>query len=64
MLYVRCIQLTKVKPIRDKHILSSERMLHKDYKSKGSFEKNISGREFQGAWRQDGLNGGKPRIVK
>jgi hypothetical protein len=27
--------------IRDKHIFSSERMLHKDYDRKGSVEKNL-----------------------
>jgi hypothetical protein len=40
-------------------------MLHKDYDPKGSVEKNnISGRESQGAWRQDELIGGKPQVVK
>jgi hypothetical protein len=39
-------------------------MLHKDYYRKGSVEKKISGREYQGAWCQDELNGGKPSIVK
>jgi hypothetical protein len=39
-------------------------MLYKDYDSKGSVEKNISGREPQGAWRQDELIDGKPPIVK
>jgi hypothetical protein len=27
-------------------------------------KKNISGRESQGAWRQDELIGGKPPVVK
>jgi hypothetical protein len=35
--------------IRDKSILSSERMLHKDYDSKGSVEKEISGHKSEGA---------------
>jgi hypothetical protein len=41
-------------------------MLHKDYDRKGSFskDKEISGREPQGAWRQDQLIGGKPSVVK
>jgi hypothetical protein len=39
-------------------------MLHKDYYSKGSVEKYISGRESQGAGRQDELIGGKPPVVK
>jgi hypothetical protein len=38
-------------------------MLHKDYDRKGSAEK-ISGRESQGAWLEDELIGGKPRVVK
>jgi hypothetical protein len=33
-------------------------MLHKDNDSKGSAEK-VSGRDPQGAWRQDETNGGK-----
>jgi hypothetical protein len=38
-------------------------MLHTDYDSSGSVEK-ISGRESQGAWRQDELIGSKPPVVK
>jgi hypothetical protein len=49
--------------IREHPNFSSERMLHKDYDSKGSDEK-MSGRESQGAWRQDKLIGGKPPVVK
>jgi hypothetical protein len=49
--------------VGDKSILTSERMLHKDCDRKGSVEKN-SGRESQGAWRQDELNGGKPPVLK
>jgi hypothetical protein len=37
-------------------------MLHKDYYRKGSVEK-ISGRESQGAWRQDELIGGKLWLI-
>jgi hypothetical protein len=39
-------------------------MLHKDYDRKGSVDKTISGRKYQGAWCQDELTGGKPPIVK
>jgi hypothetical protein len=39
-------------------------MLHKDYDRKGLVEKKISGREPQGAWRQDEFSGSKPPVVK
>jgi hypothetical protein len=39
-------------------------MLHKDYYRKGSVEKEIFGRESQGAWLQDELIGGKALVVK
>jgi hypothetical protein len=41
-------------------------MLHKDYDRKGSVakKKKISGREPQGAWRQDELIGSKPPVIK
>jgi hypothetical protein len=39
-------------------------MLHKDYDCKGSVEKEISGRDPQGAWRKGELIGGKPLVVK
>jgi hypothetical protein len=48
---------------RDKSILSSERMLHKDYYCKSSVEKN-SGRGSQWAWPLDELIGGQPPVVK
>jgi hypothetical protein len=35
--------------VNDRPILSSERMLHKDYYRKGSVENKITGRESQGA---------------
>jgi hypothetical protein len=38
-------------------------MLRKDYDHKG-LVKNISGREPQGAWRQDELIGCKPSAIK
>jgi hypothetical protein len=38
-------------------------MLHKDYDCKDSVEK-VSGRDSQGAWRQDELIGGKPPVIK
>jgi hypothetical protein len=40
-------------------------MLNKDYDTKGSVEKKKNpGREFQEAWCQDELIGGKPPVVK
>jgi hypothetical protein len=40
-------------------------MLHKGYDSKGSVETKISsGRNLQGAWRQDELIGAKLPVVK
>jgi hypothetical protein len=39
-------------------------MLHKDYYRKHSVAKTTSGRESQGAWRQDELIGGKLPVVK
>jgi hypothetical protein len=50
--------------INDRPVLSSERRLHKDYDTKGSDEKILSGRDPQGAWRQDELIDGKPPVVK
>jgi predicted alpha/beta hydrolase len=50
--------------VNDRPILSSERMLYKDYDCRCSFEKRTSGRESQGARRQDELIGGKPPVVK
>jgi hypothetical protein len=66
MLYVRYVHLTKASIfIRDKPIFSSERKLHKDYDRKSSVaKKNMSGRELQGACRQDELIGGNPPVVK
>jgi hypothetical protein len=69
MLYVQNVHLTAIyeRPnifIRDKPIFSSERMLHEDYYLTGWAEKKISGRESQGAWRQDERIGGKPPVVK
>jgi hypothetical protein len=49
--------------IRDKPTSASGRVLHKEYNRKYSLEKN-SGRESQGAWRQDEMIGGKPPVVK
>jgi hypothetical protein len=45
-------------------ILSSERMLCKDYDRRCSIKKKNSGRESQGARRQDELIGGIPPVVK
>jgi hypothetical protein len=49
--------------VRDKPILSSEMMLHKESHRKSSVEKKILCK-YQGAWRQDELIGGKPPVVK
>jgi hypothetical protein len=49
--------------IREKPILSSERMLHKYYDRKSSVGK-ISDLESQGAWGQDELTGSKPPVIK
>jgi hypothetical protein len=49
--------------IRDKSILSSERMLRKNYDRKGSGEKEILVVKNQGARRQDELICGKPPVV-
>jgi hypothetical protein len=50
--------------VNDWPILLSERMLYKDYGRRSSIEKKNSGRESQGAPRQDELIGGKPPVVK
>jgi hypothetical protein len=50
--------------IIDTPILSSERMLHKDYDRKASLTKKICGRDPRWAWRQDGLIGSKPSVIK
>jgi hypothetical protein len=50
--------------VNDITILSSEMMLYKDYDSKYSIKKKKSGREPQGARRQDELIGGKPPVVR
>jgi hypothetical protein len=50
--------------IRDKPILSAEMMLYNDYGCKGSAEKEISGSDPEGAWRQDEVIGCKPPVVK
>jgi hypothetical protein len=47
-----------------KPIFILERTLHKDRDCKGSVEKKISGRDLQGAWRQDKLISGKLPVVK
>jgi hypothetical protein len=49
--------------VKDRFIFSSERMSYKGYDRKCSVEK-ISGRESQGARRQNELIGGKPPVVK
>jgi hypothetical protein len=49
--------------IRDKPILWSQRMLHEDYDRKGSVE-ILSGRESQGARRQEEMIGGNLPVEK
>jgi hypothetical protein len=49
--------------VSDRHILSSESMVRKDYEGKGSV-KRICGRDPQKAWHQDELIGGKPPAIK
>jgi hypothetical protein len=39
-------------------------MFHKDYNRKCSVKNKNTGREYQGAWRQDELIGGKPPVIK
>jgi hypothetical protein len=56
--------LYKKRATGDKPSLSSERMLHKDYDLIVSVAKKISGREPQGARRQDDVIGCKPSVVK
>jgi hypothetical protein len=48
--------------VNDRPILSSERMLRKDYNRTYSVEKKLV--VFQGACRQDELIGGKPPVAK
>jgi hypothetical protein len=50
--------------VNDGLILSSERMLHKDYDHKCSAGEKNADRESQVACRQDKLIGGKPPVVK
>jgi hypothetical protein len=50
--------------VREKPILSSERVLYKDCDSKGSDKKKKTGRDSQGAWRRDELIGIKAQSVK
>jgi hypothetical protein len=45
-------------------MFSSERMLYKDYYRMGSVEKNMFGRDPQGAWHQEELIARKPPDVK
>jgi hypothetical protein len=53
MLYVPYLHLTKAKRIHNKHVISLEKMLRKDYDRMYSAEENISGRESRGTWQQD-----------
>jgi hypothetical protein len=50
--------------IRDKPILSSEKMLHKDYDSMGSAVEKKTDRKPQETWYQDELIGSNSPVVK
>jgi hypothetical protein len=50
--------------VNDRPVLSSERMLRKDYDHKLQMKKKSTDRECQGACRQDELIGGKQPVVK
>jgi hypothetical protein len=67
MLYVWNVHLMKGQAYSwHNPIFLSERMLHKDYYRKcsvGGVSIKVSS-EYQGAWRQDELIGGKPPVVK
>jgi hypothetical protein len=59
----RCFLWVRAAIVSDRPILSSERMLYKDYNRKCSVEKN-TGRGSQGAGRREELSSGKPPVVK
>jgi hypothetical protein len=50
--------------VNDRPILSSEKLLQKDYDRKVSVKRKIADHDSQGAWRQDELISGKPPAVK
>jgi hypothetical protein len=50
--------------IRDKPILSSEKMLHKDYDCKGSVKKRNFGHGPEEVWHQDEQIDSKPPVIK
>jgi hypothetical protein len=51
--------------VNNRSILSSEGILQNDYNRKVfNWQNKITGRESQGAWRQDELAGGKEPVVK
>jgi hypothetical protein len=62
--YVRYVHVARPSIfIRDILILSSEKMLHKDY-DRNDLVEIYSCHELQRAWRQGEQNGGKPPVVK
>jgi hypothetical protein len=65
MLYVRYVHLTKAEHIykRQTHPLVREGVTEVLRSQEFSCQK-ISGRETQGAWRQDELIGGEPPVVE
>jgi hypothetical protein len=50
--------------VNDRSILSSERILHKNYNLSVQLQNKITGREAHEACRQDELIGGKPPVIK
>jgi hypothetical protein len=65
MLYVRYVTLDNGSLfIGDTPILSTKKMLHKDYVLKRSVAKKSMVGGTQGAWRQDEMIVGKPPVVK
>jgi hypothetical protein len=65
MLYVRYVHLIEAKPIHEGQTHSRVREdVNIRTVTVRAQSKEISGREPQGAWRQDELIGGKPPVVK
>jgi hypothetical protein len=63
MLYVRYVHLKKAKHIHKRQI---HPLVREDIRTMTGMVqlKKVSGRESQGAWRQDELIGGKSPVVK
>jgi hypothetical protein len=50
--------------IRDKLIFSSKKMIRKNYKARVQSQKELCGRDSQGAWRLDDMIGRKLPVVE